>query len=118
MLRLERVKAIARPVLPPALVEQMRELRIQNERLKEENAWLRGQIKPQIIPPREWKLTAFECVFLGVMIQQPVATYEALLTTVYALEGREEPESMNVFSVRVCHMRRNLGSGLIARIGR
>lgn len=105
MLRLERNRGFARPVLPADLAEQMRELRTQNERLKEENAWLRGQIKPQLVPPREWKLSPDECAFLGVMIQRPLATYGALLAATYGLKGREEPTNRNVFSVRVRHMR-------------
>lgn len=84
------------------------------QELEDENAVLRARIDEleralfaDAPVPLEWRLTAQEARVVGVLLQRPMATKEAVMATLYRNDGKDEAE-IKIVDVFICKARKKL----------
>lgn len=88
--------------------EEAMKLRVENDRLKEENAFLRSAIGDGVMFPPEWRLTETESIVLGAIYGRKVGTCRReTIDDALSFRRPSERES-NIVSVYVTRLRNRL----------
>lgn len=91
-----------------ALERQIRDLRAENDELRETIAQLREALCPPVVYPAEWGLAPQERTVLAAMACRPVATRSALMLALFGDRDADDmPEPKNI-DVYIWKMRKKL----------
>jgi len=109
-MREDRFEHLCRASDPVSRVDTryLRALRDENERLREQAAYLQDALTCGFLAPLEWRLTPQENRLLGALVARPLATREVIMAALYHHRGIDEAE-MKVIDVFVCKLRKKLG---------
>ena len=85
-------------------------LRDRIEELEEENRQLRDLLKCEDVElPREWGLTKAEARFVRLILGNPIATYELIMSALWWDKADGPPDTAhNSISIRVCRIRQKI----------
>lgn len=88
------------------LQQRINALTSEVEILRARNYDLEQHLSATLVLPVEWRLTGSEATVFGCLVNRPIATKEAILTTLYS--DRDEEAEIKIIDVFVCKLRKKL----------
>lgn len=82
-------------------------LQAENDRLREQVAYLERALGLDFLPPMEWRLTPNEARLIGALVTRPVLTKDAAMALLYRDLGKEEA-GIRIVDVFICKARKKL----------
>ncbi|WP_238121991.1 MULTISPECIES: helix-turn-helix domain-containing protein [unclassified Xanthobacter] len=92
-----------------SLLDEIRNLRADNDALRAEVAYLRELLSPPLRTPPAWGLARQEEIVTLALILRPLISRDALIAAIYTTHGKDEPAEKTI-DVLIWKTRRKLAA--------